>query len=216
MSATMQFARAPRRFSAWNQKIHIYLGLYFLVFLWLFAASGLLLNHGWKFAEFWSTRRETNVEKTIAPPAATSDVNRAQDVMRQLQLTGELEWTTSRPGAERLEFRVARPGHVAEVKADFAQRKATIQDIRMNGWGAFRTLHTFTGVRGNDPRATRDWLLTKLWSLSMDALAVGLLVLVATSLVLAWERRDKWLGSLLALALGVAVCGFFVFGLRWL
>ena len=43
----------PRRsWRTWNQKLHIYLGLYFLVFLWLFAVSGLLLNHGWQFAEF--------------------------------------------------------------------------------------------------------------------------------------------------------------------
>ena len=29
----------------WNKKIHIYLGLYMLLFLWLFSISGLFINH---------------------------------------------------------------------------------------------------------------------------------------------------------------------------
>ena len=30
---------------SWNRRIHYYLGLYFLLFLWLFSFTGLLLNH---------------------------------------------------------------------------------------------------------------------------------------------------------------------------
>jgi len=30
---------------AWNRRLHYYLGLYFLLFLWLFSFTGLLLNH---------------------------------------------------------------------------------------------------------------------------------------------------------------------------
>jgi len=29
----------------WNRKLHFYTGLFLLFFLWLFAFSGLLLNH---------------------------------------------------------------------------------------------------------------------------------------------------------------------------
>jgi len=41
-------------------------------------------------------------------------------------------------------------------------------------------------------------------------------VLVAGSLVLACERRERRVGCVTALGLGLATAAFFVFGLRWL
>ena len=201
---------------SWSQRIHVYLGLYFLLFLWLFSASGLLLNHAWQFSEFWSRRQQSTREQTIAAPAGATALARAQDIMRQLGLAGEIDWTAARPESGRLEFRVHRPGRTAEVKADLQRGIANVQETRVNTWGVIRTLHTFTGTRVNAPSTERDWLLTKLWTFSMDALAAGMVLLVITSLILAWQRRERWIGSATALALGVAVCGFFVFGLRWL
>jgi len=129
---------------------------------------------------------------------------------------GELEWTANRPTAERLDFRMSRPGHFVDVRADLAKRTAAITETRYNGWGVLRSLHTFNGVGVNAPRADRDWSLTKLWTFAMDAVAVGIIALVATSLILAYFRRDQWRASLIALGLGGAVCGLFVFGLRLL
>jgi hypothetical protein len=50
----------------------------------------------------------------------------------------------------------------------------------------------------------------------MDAVAVGVIFLAFSSLVMAYQRVDKRVGSCAALALGIAVCGFFLFGLRWM
>ena len=36
----------------WNRKLHYYLGLVTLLFVWVFCFTGLLLNYQWKFAEF--------------------------------------------------------------------------------------------------------------------------------------------------------------------
>ncbi|MBI2929923.1 MAG: hypothetical protein HYY24_30055 [Verrucomicrobia bacterium] len=202
--------------SFWNRKLHIYLGLYFLVFLWLFSISGLLLNHSWRFTEFWEQRRQSTNEHRIELPQAATDLGRARDIMKQLGIAGEVEWTAAQPTTNRFDFRVARPGRMMTVKADFGKRIATVEETRVNAWGIVRMLHTFTGVQTNAVRAERDWLLTKLWSLSMDALAVGLIALVLSSLVMAVELRGKWLGAGIALGLGILVCGFFVFGLRWL
>jgi hypothetical protein len=205
-----------QQLNAWNQKLHIYLGLFFLVFLWLFAVSGLLLNHAWRFSEFWSQRQQSTNEHRITLPKAETDLARARDLMQQLRLAGEIEWTTTQPAKDRFEFRVARPGRIVEVKADIGEQTATLQEIRVNGWGIVRMLHTFSGVQRTATRAERDWLLTKLWSFTMDALSVGLIVLVLSSLVMAYERRERWLGAGIALGLGLVACGFFVFGLRWL
>jgi hypothetical protein len=77
-------------------------------------------------------------------------------------------------------------------------------------------LHTFNGVHPGSSQGERDWWLAHLWSLSMDALAVGLILLVLSSLVMAHEQREKRLLAGIAVALGCGICGFFVFGLRWL
>lgn len=200
----------------WSQRIHVHVGLYFLVFLWLFAASGLLLNHAWSFSEFWSKRRQSTREQRITPSEGANDLERANHIMRQLALRGELDWTAVRPTTNQLEFRVQRPGRTIDVKADLTRSVATVHETQVNGWGILRTLHTFTGTRANSPQSQRDWWLTKLWTFSMDALAAGMVLLVATSLILAWQRREKWIASATAFALGVAACGFFAFGLRWL
>src|SRR6266436_6271468 len=64
----------------WNRKLHYYLGLYLLFFVWLFTFSGLLLNHSsWKFAEFWRNRKEISYERQITAPAPGSDLMQAKD-----------------------------------------------------------------------------------------------------------------------------------------
>lgn len=201
----------------WNRKLHIYLGLYFTVFLWLFSVSGLLLNHmGWRFTGFWDSRQQSTAERTIDPPQSGDDVERARDLMRQLELSGEIEWTATRPNAERFDFKVIRPGLNTEVRADFKQSKATIQQTKVNAWGVLRNMHTFTGVQSYGTRSERDWYLTKLWSFSMDAVAAGMIFLVLSSVVMAWNRKEKRALSAITFAVGVAACGFFVFGLRLL
>ena len=93
-------------FEIWNRKMHYYLGLYFLFFLWLFAFSGLLLNHSsWKFAQFFPNRKVSKVERSIQPPTDASDMEQARDLMRQLGIHGEIEWTAPRSDAGRLDFR---------------------------------------------------------------------------------------------------------------
>src|SRR5262245_52739948 len=71
----------------WNRKLHFYSGLFLLFFLWLFAFTGLLLNHPtWIFHESWRNRHETIYQLPIVSPAAglTGDLEQARDLMRQM------------------------------------------------------------------------------------------------------------------------------------
>jgi hypothetical protein len=201
----------------WNRKLHYYLGLYLLFFVWLFSFSGLLLNHAqWNFAEFWENRRQTTEERAILEPAIGDDVAQARDLMRQLAIRGEIEWTTTSKDTNRFDFRVSQPGLIYEVKADFARQKATVQQIQLNAWGIIRILHTFTGVRMDDSRNGRDWILTSLWAWAMDATAIGLVLMVLSSYYMWFELPQKRRLGLLALSLGLLSCGLFCLGLRWL
>jgi hypothetical protein len=136
--------------------------------------------------------------------------------MRQLQIVGEVNETGRSPETGAIEFQVARPGRSFKVEADLQAGRAKVTETRLNGWGVFHTLHTFSGVKIGEPERQRDWLLTKVWSLAIDALAIGLIVLVATGVYL-WLRlrRQRWAG-LLALGAGTACCALFVVGLSLL
>jgi hypothetical protein len=204
---------AAGTFLVWNRRIHYYLGLYLLFFTWLFVFTGLLLNHPrWQFAQFWPNRVQTTTEHDFQAPVGGSDVERARDLMRQLGIAGEIQWPAQQSGP--FAFQVSRPGRVLDVKADLEQGRVTVQRTQLNGWGVIHLLHTFTGVRDADARNTRDWALTTVWALSMDAVALGLIVMVFSSYVMWYRLRAKRLGGIFALLLGFISCGVFIGALR--
>jgi hypothetical protein len=197
--------------------LHYYLGLYLLLFVWLFAFTGLLLNHPqWKFAEFWDSRKETSSERDIATPTTGGDLAQARDLMRQLGIRGEIEWTVTREAPTSLQFRASRPGQIIEVNAEFARHKATVKRIDLNAWGVMRLLHTFTGVRLDDNRNGRDWVLTSMWAWIMDGVAAGLILMVISSLFMWYEWPQKRRSGAVVLGLGLLSSGLLCLGLRWL
>ena len=201
----------------WNRRVHYYLGLFLLFFIWLFAFTGLLLNHPrWQFAQFWPNRIQSTTEHTIAAVTAANDTDRARDVMRQLGVAGELQWPATQPANGPFTFQVNRPGFNVDVKADLQAGRATVQRTQLNAWGVMHVLHTFTGAPAADSRNRRDWTLTTLWALSMDAVAGGLIVMVLGSYVMWFRLRAKRIGGIIALALGFISCGAFIGALRWL
>lgn len=203
----------------WNRKLHFYLGLYLLFFVWLFALSGLLLNHpNWAFAESWNNRSEKNVELPLAAgtPEKAGDLAQAQEVMKQLGIEGEILWTTTRSDPNQFDFQVRRPGHFYFIKADFKTHRVTLRQAEVNLWGVFKVLHTFAGVSMDDPRQNRDWALTSVWVFAMDATAVGLIGMVLSSLYMWYKLPQKRVLGAMVLGLGALVCVAFCWGLRWL
>lgn len=207
----------PESLRLWNRKLHYYTGLYLMFFIWLFAFTGLLLNHSsWKFAEFWSNRRETTYDAPIRPPPTEGDLAQARDLLRQLGIRGEIEWTTTRKETNLFDFRASAAGKIYDIKADLANQRVTVKRIEFNKWGIMRVLHTFSGLRADDSRNSRDWVWTQVWALSMDAVAIGLILMTLSSLYMWYSLRPKRLIGSIALIAGCMCCGLFCFGLRWL
>jgi hypothetical protein len=206
-------------FERWNRKLHFYSGLFLLFFMWLFALSGLLLNHPtWSFAESWNNRKERNFEKelTVPGPETKGDLAQAREILRQLNIEGEILWTATRTNPELFEFQVRRPGHFFFIKSDFARKRVNVRHSEVNLWGVAKVLHVFSGVQLDDPRNRRDWALTSLWAFSMDALAVGLIFMVLSSVYMWLKLPHKRLLGAVVLALGSLLCALFCIGLRWL
>jgi hypothetical protein len=206
-------------FERWNRKLHFYSGLFLLFFLWLFAFSGLLLNHPtWSFAESWNNRRETNYVREIAAPGpeVKGNLGQAREIVRQLGMEGEILWTATTTNADQFDFQVRRPGHFYFIKADLAQKRVAVRQADVNLWGVIKVLHTFTSIQMDDAHKRRDWVLTSLWAYSMDAVAAGLIFMVLSSLYLWFKLPQKRLPGAVVLGLGSLGCGLFCIGLRWL
>ena len=147
----------------WNRKLHFYAGLFLLFFLWLFAFSGLILNHPtWSFAESWTNRQETNYDReiTVLGPEVKGDVGEAREIERQLGMKGEILWTATTTNADQFDFQVRRPGHFYFIKADLTQKRVSVRQADVNLWGVIKVLHTFTGSQMDDAHKRRDWVLT--------------------------------------------------------
>ena len=194
-------------FDIWNRKLHFYVGLYLLFFVWLFSVSGLIINHGtWPMAKFWESRRQEHFQKPLRPVAGSTDLDRARDVLSQLGLTGEIDWNGPALQDGKLVFRANRPGRLLEIRADLAGGSADIAQITVNGWGALHMMHTFSGVRAEDPKMTRDWIVTRIWVFSMDAVAAGLAFMVLSGCWVWFRSGRRRLAGALSLAAGLAVC----------
>jgi len=77
-------------------------------------------------------------------------------------------------------------------------------------------LHTFDVEKRGNAGAPRNWLLSKIWCFTMDAVAVGLIFMVLSSYYMWFRLKKIHLLGWITLALGFVICGFFVAGLNWL
>ena len=199
-----------RALEVWNRKLHYYLGLYFLFFLWLFSVTGLMLNHQQWFRDLYE-RRERSYEATIENPSGSTTLALTRDVMRQLTLRGEIDW----PAAQlpnHLDFSVSRPNGSAQVRVDLNARKAYVKEFQNGALNSFQIFHTFSGSRFTQPASGRDWIVTTIWVWAMDALAAGLVVMVFGSYYMWWQLKKKRVFGVAVLAGGLVSCGIFVAG----
>ena len=202
-------------FVYWNRKLHIHLGLFLLFFIWLFSFSGLLLNHSdWKFASFWDERNEKKTSNFLTVPANLDSIAIVANIKNQLKIAGEI--SDVKLNKDSIDFRAEVPGHIKNIHVDFKKGLSTQTEIKFNAWGIIRTIHTFNGVKKNNPSEKSNWILTLVWRLTMDGIAIGLILLCLSSLVM-WYRLKK--GRLIGttiLILGCISAIYFVFLIRLL
>ena len=194
----------------WNRKLHYYLGLYFLFFLWLFSLTGLMLNHQQWFTDLYD-RHQVSYDPEVRAPFGVTRAEQTFDLMRQLNLHGEVDWPATQP-VGHIDFTVSRPDGAAQVRVDLNAKQAYVKELKNNSLHAFQIFHTFSGSRFNQPDSRRDWTITGVWVFAMDALAAGLIVMVLGSYYMWWRlKKSKALG-LATLAAGFAICAVFVAG----
>lgn len=123
----------------WNKKIHIYLGLFFFLFLWIFCISGLFLNHpGW----FHGKPQRNSVDKPVEMMNAGDQITKARHLMDQLDLTGEaLFQGAPKPG--QFTFVVMRPDERTFVNVNLETKVAKVTHVEGNSGKCLATCIRF-------------------------------------------------------------------------
>lgn len=196
----------------WNRRLHYYIGLYLLLFLWLFAVTGLIMNHpNW----FSHRAKNTTSDRTVQPPTAGSDLARARDIARQLGLSGEIVFREL-PKPDRFGFSVQRPGLGIQVETDLSTGRTRVRETTIDSVMTLENMHTHNGMRivFNEPAPVRDWGMTQIWTFFMDALCIGLVFMVLSSMYMWYQLRQGRILGLVVVVAGFLSVAFFLWGLR--
>ncbi|MEX2233819.1 MAG: hypothetical protein WD824_16760 [Cyclobacteriaceae bacterium] len=197
----------------WNRKLHIHLGLFLLLFIWLFSISGLLLNHGsWEFASFWEQRKQKESVTEMTLPAGLDSAGLLHMVMGKLEISGEV--TNVKYSADAFDFRVGSPGFGRDLHIDLAKGTVSQKEYELNVWGKIRTLHTFNGVDKNDIDKQANWVITQVWRFAMDGIAVALIFLCVSSWIMWYKIRKDYNWSAAVLIAGFLTSFYFVYLIR--
>jgi hypothetical protein len=159
----------------WLVDLHLYLGLFSLPYVLLFGVSSILLNH-----DIRSEPRVSHWERTIAPPAAGTPVERAQAAAAALGLKGLALRPSARESAGGvLTFRVTHAARVHRVEVDPAGR-ARVAETYQGVAGVIRALHGFHGWN------VSTWGYS--WALFTDFSVGAFAFFIVTGIWLAWLR----------------------------
>jgi hypothetical protein len=197
----------------WNRKFHIHAGLFLLLFILLFFLSGLFLNHNQlKVVSFWKERKESEIIIPVIIPVNPDTAALPKYFMKQLKLSGEIRNIKST--AVGINFRVIKPGKIEDILVDYKSAMSVRKELVLNWWGKINNLHTFNGSDKLNPQVSPNWIITRLWRLTMDITAIGLILLCISSWIMWYKIRESYPYGLIILISGISGTIFFVFLLR--
>jgi len=196
----------------WNLKIHIYFGLYLLFFIWLFGFSGLLLNHHWKFADFWEERKEISYDRYIQISKERDQYRLIHEIANQLDLNGSLSNVRFSTDSLLLNFIISKPGTRYDIQANLIDGNIMVSEMKFNKWGIMRALHVLRNPSLHEQGDRYQTRLASIWGFSMDIVSVVLILLCFGGWYL-WIKapRKKFYLGLISMVSGFILCIWFLF-----
>jgi hypothetical protein len=179
--------------------LHLYFGLFISPFVVVFAVSAMLVNHGWRPPKSEAKSRR---EVAIQIPQGLKGLVLAKEILRQANVSGEIEFFPADASGPRVWIPVVRPSRKITVDADLQAGTARIEERPVGLGERLIYLHKSPGphnaaIRGN-------WALTRVWGVLADG-TVYLLLLVSVTGVYIWlMRRGERKGGVLFLIGGCA------------
>jgi hypothetical protein len=197
-------------FSHLNRRLHLYLGLFLLPWLFMYGVSSIPFAHSQYFQQrdeakkmpLWTTRLQQPLELPVPDsPAALREFGRA--VLQKAGVEAP-NFGVNRPNPGTVNIYVFSFLRASRVVYSVDQKKVTVEDRR------FRFDQFLTGFHARGG-FEQDGLLQKSWGVLVDVVVVAMVLWIATGVYLWWgvPGHRRWGG--LALISGAA--SFLVFTL---
>jgi hypothetical protein len=194
------------------RKLHLYLGLFISPFVLLFAVSTIALNHNWGLGEEPDNNGNMHrLVRQVELPAESGNLDKAQDILRQLGVAGEIGFINHLPREGRLVFTVMKPGREISVDVNLQTGNASIEQQATNFWKRLVYLHKSPGPHNANIRG--NWIYTRLWKILADSVVYLLIFLTAGGVYLWTVIRAERKPGLVCLGLGMVCFTFMVFAL---
>ena len=142
------------------RKIHIYAGLGFFLPVFLFAASGFMLNHRWQPWNNFEQRVETEEEIHVCIPQTGTTLDKAKAILENLGAAGEINFLAIQPENDLIHIRTTRPGQFLDINLTLSTGKGAIRKTELNAWSLLNNMHTLSGLHSNIPDK-KNWIWTK-------------------------------------------------------
>jgi len=207
----MDNSNQKRAWNNWNQKIHIYLGLFLLFFMLMFGISGVLLNHHWEFANSWEHRKEISYNKSIEISNEREEHTLALEIRNKLNLNGSIDNLRFSNDSIFLNFNTSKPGTHYSIQANLYDGNVSIAETKLDSWGTMRALHTLRNPTLKEQSNRHQAIIASIWGISMDIVSAGLILICLGSWYMWMQlKRKRFYIGLVSLTGGFILCIYYL------
>ncbi|MFB3904148.1 MAG: hypothetical protein ACE15E_11900 [Acidobacteriota bacterium] len=186
-----------------NRRLHLYLGMFLLPWVLVYAVSSLIFSHAAAIRKWdgatpprWKTELEREYNLPV-PPGADVRVVGAR-VLKDLGMEGA-PFFAARPGPKRLNINPADFWERKRVAYFIDQHKVVVQSMENLRWHQILVgFHLRSGYR-------QDNFLSDLWAFTLDVVCLAFLIWIVSGIYIWWQIRPTRLWGMTALV-GGFVC----------
>ncbi|MHC4396262.1 MAG: PepSY domain-containing protein [Planctomycetota bacterium] len=194
-------------FDLFNKRLHLYLGLFLIVFFLKYAVSGLIFSHDFGLREYykdkpqWTKRFERPYERPVPENADLQPI--AAQILKDAGVKSRA-FGVRRAGNKRLNINTQSFWPTTRVTYFIDQNRLLVEDKNFR-WDHF--ILKFHWVGGYQ----HDSLIRDIWALIMDIVFIATIFWVISGIYIWWKIRETRFWGCIALGGGVVSFLIFVF-----
>lgn len=183
------------------RRVHMYLALFLMPWLAMYALAAMAMNHRDYFirlydGNLWKTELESTRDYQPDLPPDINDEDLANRILDELELAGPHVINRSAGGRQ---LNIVRDDPLAAREISYVpdEHKLTVKKFPLRPATTLVRLHHRHGFKRTDS-------VSLAWAVGADIAAIGMVVWVATGVWLWWEIKSarRWGVACLALGLG--------------
>lgn len=190
-----------------NRRVHLYLGMFLLPWVLMYAVSSLVFSHMGAIRR-WDGREPSfevawEKELDVQVPEGADLRKAGAQILEKLGV--DSPFFASRQGS-KINFLLIEFWSRGRLTYDMAEKKAVLRTLKPRWYQLLTGFHLRAGYAHDD-------FLSDVWAFVLDLVCVGFLIWIASGLYLWWKiRRLRWWGSV-TLTAGLVAFLLFMVGL---